>query len=833
MKVTAPVSRYFVLNHVCLLRDLALTLFLFFLSAQNMLAQPVESLVDKANHHFQKKHYKEAIPYYLKVEKAMPNDYITEDELCYALAYSYYYSDLERERAIAYFEKFIQLTDTVYEPHFLLGQMYQYIHKYDKALEQYEIFKKLAESDSVTDKTLIAQVLRVLNRQMASCNYGITLMANPIKAFDQNLGDTLNTIYSEYAPAITTHEEKMVFTRRSPETTGGKIAPDGDYFEDIYICDIVEGRLMRKFEFDSSQQTGYMNMLARMKFTSPTGLGANINSPAHEGGVTFSTDAKRLFLYKSLKVWETEEKDGVWQAPHEMAGLSTLLNQNSYEPSISLSVDENTVYIACEQPGGYGGLDLYRSVKADGVWSAPVNLGPQINTPMDEDSPYIDPDGVHLYFSSKGHSSMGGHDIFRTEFDGKNWGVPTNLGYPVNSAGDDIFFVMPLRYNRGYYSSNKIGGHGKMDLYRVTFSDLRPTFAEVRGLVLKGDKFVPTYSTLSVLDPFTKEKLTKYESDSINGDYLMLVGHGKKVLVKVETPGFVPVEKIFLIPPQVDFFQFYQEIHHIHIRDKNGNIIGQMVSLFSTEYTSRLIDSLRENDGKLGEKFLNYLSSLDPKDSTYKNLMLDVKFYFSEDSVMQLVKKDTTIRTSYPPGTEVAFAQNGKYVSGKTETLPTEFTKLQNYRVDKTNNFIVFNPQMTLDTLQKIMDQPGTQGKSDLSSVPIIVVLFDFESAVLQKEFTDQLDVFIEFMKKNKNLYFEIGGHTDSKGSDAYNLNLSRQRAMFIKTYMVNKGIAAGRLTTTGKGEKEPFAANENPDGSDNPEGRQANRRIQFRVIKQ
>lgn len=820
-------------------RSVQIFALLILLCNGNLAAQPLEAVVEKANHHFQKKRYPEAIPLYLKVEKAMPCDYITEDELCYALAYSYYYSDLEKEKSIPYFEKFMQLVDTVYEPHFLLGQVYQYMHKYDKALEQFVIFKQLVEADSVTSKNLLAQVSRTLSRQMASCNYGITLMAHPIKAFDQNLGDTLNTIYSEYAPAITTHEEKMMFTRRSPQTTGGKIAPDGDYFEDIYICDIIEGRLMRKFEFDSSLQTGYMNMLAHMKFSSPASPGPNINSPKHEGGVTFSHDGKSLFLYKDMKVWETEDKDGAWQIPHEMEGLSSLLSKQSYEPSISLSVDEQTVYIACEQPGGYGGLDLYRSVKTNGVWSVPQNLGPQINTAEDEDSPYIDPNGVQLYFSSKGHSSMGGFDIFRTEFDGKNWSVPSNLGYPVNSAGDDIFFVMPLRYNRGYYSSNKIGGRGKMDLYRVTFSDLRPTFAEVRGLVLKGNKFIPTYSTLSVLDPLTKEKLNRYESDSVNGDYLMLVGHGKKVLVKVETPGFVPVEKIFLIPPQVDFFQFYQEIHHIHILDKNGKIIGQMVSLFSTEYTSQLIDSLRESDGKLGEKFLQYLGTLDPKDSTYQNLMLDVKFYFSEDSVMKLAHKDTTIRTSYPPNTQIEFAAKGKYVQGKAETLPTEFTKLQNYRIDKKNNFIVFKTEMTLDSLEKIMDPValtdagGTKVSSNQRTVPIIVVFFDFESVALAKEFTDQLDVFIEFMKKNKNYYFEISGHTDSKGTDTYNLNLSAQRALAVKNYMVKKGISPVRLRNVGKGEKEPFAANENPDGSDNPDGRKANRRIQFRVIKE
>jgi outer membrane protein OmpA-like peptidoglycan-associated protein len=825
----------FLLNHA---RRLLMACIL--LAASGAAGQNLEALVSKANHHFHKKHYAEAIPLYLKVAGAGAGkytDYIAEDELNYALAYSYFYTDTAKEKSILYFEKLISLADTVYEPHFLLGQMYQFTHQYNKALEQFQVFKKLVDADSVTDKELLAKVKRTLNRQLASCNYGLALMASPIRAYSQNLGDTLNTIHSEYAPAITTMEEKMVFTRRSPQTTGGKIAPDGDYFEDIYICDILEGRLMHRFDFDSSLQTGYTNLLARMKFSPPVALGPSINSEGHEGGVTFSNDAKKLFIYKELKVWETEEKDGAWQAPHEMSGLSGLLNKQSYEPSISLSADENTVYLSCEQPGGYGGLDLYRSVKQNGQWGPLENLGPLINTAEDEDSPYIDPDGRHLYFSSKGHSSMGGYDIFRAEFDGRNWSVPGNLGYPVNSAGDDIFFVMPLRYNRGYYSSNKIGGLGKMDLYRVTFADLRPTFAEVRGLVLKGDKFVPTYSSLSILDPFTKEKLMRYESDSTKGDYLMLVGHGKNVLVRVETPGFAPVEKVFSIPPQVAFFQFYQEIHHIHIRDKNGNIIGQMISMLSTEYTSRLIDSLRENDGKLGEKFLAYLSSLDPADSTYKNLMLDVKFYHSEDSIMQLVRKDSTIRTSYPPNTEIAFADRGKYVSGQSETLPLAYTRLKNYTVDKKNKFILFRNGVTLDTLEKIMTADGklpVKGKPPaIADVPVIAILFDFESAELKEEFTDELDAFVAFMAAHKNYQFEISGHTDSKGDDQYNLNLSRLRAAAVKKYMVSKGISGARLRTAGKGEKEPIAPNEQVDGSDNPDGRQANRRIQFRVIKQ
>lgn len=430
---------------------------------------------------------------------------------------------------------------------------------------------------------------------------------------------------------------------------------------------------------------------------------------------------------------------------------------------------------------------------------------------------------------------MGGYDIFRSEFDGKEWSVPSNMGLPVNSAGDDIFFIMPLRYNRGYYSSNKLGGHGKMDLYRVTFANERPSFAEIRGLVLKGDKFLPTYSVLSLLHPVTKEKITYHESDSVKGNYLLLVEHGTTNMMKVETPGFSPVIKEFNIPPKVDFYQFYQEIHHVYLRDKNGNIIGQMISLFSTENNGRLFDSLRETDGKLGEKFLNYLRNYDPKDSTYKNLLLDVKFYYSEDSIAKLLTTDSTISRSFPPGTEISFASKGKFTPS-SGNLPEEYSKATSFIIDKKNNFIVLTSGFTADSLKKILTPDPVSAiseKVNADNITRIVVLFDYDKAILPNDCLDKLKIVVDFMKKNKNFYFEISGHTDSKGSEEYNDKLSLARAEAVKRFMLKNGISPERLTAVGKGENSPIALNENTNGSDNPQGRKENRRIELRVLRQ
>lgn len=825
------------------IKTLLLNLIFLFVFTTSLFAQKQspEVLSRKANQNYQKKNYTEAVTSYLqleKLERSVFADYIPEEELLYRIAFCYYSTDLEKEKSIPYFLKYFAVTDTVYEPHYFLGRVYQLTNRHDEALEQYLILKHLVETDKTSAAATIQGVLKVVNKQIAACNYGKFLVAHPRKALDQNLGDTINTTHSEYAPVINAMEEKLVFTRRSPETTGGKVSPDGDYFEDVYSCDILEGRIMHKFDYDSTMKTGYQNILSNFKFSIPGNLGQNINSPGHEGGVTFSYDSKKLFIYKNMQVWVSELENGAWQVAHEIEGLSEIINKHSFLPSISLSADENEVYIACEQAGGYGGLDLYKSIKVKGVWSPAVNLGPRINTAEDEDSPYIDPDGKRLYFSSKGHSSSGGFDIFRSEFDGINWSVPSNIGYPVNSSEDDIFFIMPLKYNRGYYSSNKLGGHGKMDLYRVTFADERPSFAEIRGLVLKGDKFLPTYSVLSLLDPGTKEKITYHESDSISGNYLLLVEHGTKNTMKVETPGFSPVIREFDIPPQVDFYQFYQEIHHVYLRDKNGNIIGQMISLFTTENNGRLLDSLRESDGKLGEKFLAYLKNYSPNDSAYKSLMLDVKFYYSEDSIAKLLTIDSSIPRSFPPGTEISFATKGKYTPGSSN-LPEEYSKATSFIINKENNFIILTSAFTADSLEQILKTDpvekipeGTQSVS-AEKITRIVILFDYDRSTLPNECLDKLDIVVDFMKKNKNFYFEISGHSDSKGTEEYNNKLSLARADAVKRYMTKKGISAERLTTIGKGESTPIAPNEHPDGSDNPQGRKENRRIELKVLKQ
>ncbi len=171
--------------------------------------------------------------------------------------------------------------------------------------------------------------------------------------------------------------------------------------------------------------------------------------------------------------------------------LPEAINSKYAESSASLSEDGNILYFSSDRDGGYGGKDIYRSIRfGNGDWSLPLNLGPTINSKFDDDAPFISADGKSLYFSSKGHKTIGGFDIFKLSLkeDGNSWSLPQNLGYPVNTVKDDIYFVTTEDENKGYYSSSRDGGYGGQDIYRINLIDKNQMVVIVKGQVYVEDE---------------------------------------------------------------------------------------------------------------------------------------------------------------------------------------------------------------------------------------------------------------------------------------------------------------------------------------------------------
>lgn len=157
--------------------------------------------------------------------------------------------------------------------------------------------------------------------------------------------------------------------------------------------------------------------------------------------------------------------NGLWSSPDK---LNNNINSNYAETHACISDDGMTLYFTSNRPGGYGGFDIYKStINSEGKWQEAVNLGPKINTPFDETTPFITEDGQTLYFSSKGHYNIGGYDIFFAKKNGENWSDPENLGFPFNTTDDDVFFFPLKNGSVAYYSKYKETGYGDNDIYRI------------------------------------------------------------------------------------------------------------------------------------------------------------------------------------------------------------------------------------------------------------------------------------------------------------------------------------------------------------------------------
>jgi outer membrane protein OmpA-like peptidoglycan-associated protein len=843
--------------------------------------QSTERIARNANAYFEDGEFELALPLFLKVKDNFPAEVLSPDDLAFRIAICYYNQADKRDSSIVWFEDYCSKTkvDSNYQAHYLLGQLYQEHYRFDEALSQFEAFRKFVDKDSVSDKQTLAVVREILDKRTENCNYGKLVYQSPRKVIIENLGEPVNTKYSEYAPVISPDESRIVFTRRTPEGVVKKLSPDGDYYEDIFIAEIEDGAVMRKLS-DDSLRAGFLNVLKEIKVSQPVALN-KINSASYDAAVQFSSAADKLYVYRKNNVWVSSKDNNGWGSPQLINELEHVLNKFAYEPSVSISLDGQQLFFSSDRFGGYGGLDLYRSVKqSDGTWSAPENLGSAVNTKEDEDSPYIDPDNKTLYFSSKGHSSMGGFDVFKTFMEHEKFLEVSNMGYPVNSPGDDIFFMMTPKYNRGYYASNRSGGKGKMDIYRLTFADERKTFAEVKGLVLKGDKLVPARSKITLIDAETNKEFISVKSDSLNGTYLLLAPHNKKYNMLVSTEGFVPYKKQIDIPEQVNYFQYYQEVHHVHLKDKAGNIIGQVITVYTSNgdsitteadsifnvtgdkdpfvyellaylnndslasYFARHSDSKAKYDAsKDKDQFLyQMLASLSDdqllsmfgwnKELVLKyrkrtrhgyNASSDVKFYITRDSLLTLMKEDPQLRFSFPKNTTISFIDIRK-VKGANSKLDPDVYLVSDQGIEE---LIKESREVTDQLLNKVFVK-----EKESTVIPKVLVLFEFRKNELSEEAKSQLKVFADFLKAHPDLEFQVVGHTDSVGTQSYNRMLSLRRAMIVGKFLLSQGVPKKVFSVTGKGSEEPLASNTKPDGSDDEEGRRLNRRVEFILVK-
>ncbi len=460
----------------------------------------------EAESFFQYGDYLSAVKLYEQLEPASENF----PEFHFYLGTSYY--NLKRfPESLEHLEKGVEFNkDALYR----MAKVYLYnkdLREARKVLMKYDTLLKDLSSPAFTKE----DVDYLMNKIYTAAE----LMRNPDVVNIINLGPNVNSENAEYGPLISSDETILIYTSRRV-SEGNGMDPTGQPFEDIYYCDRDEKG----------------NWLKSKK------LPGKANTPKHDAAVGLSPGGDRLFLYRSHEnniggdIYETDLRDGEWTVPIRMP--DEINNMQTIEPSASLSLDGRTFYFSSNRDGGYGGFDIYRVVMLPtGKWSEPINLGPVVNTPYNDDGPFIHPDGKTLYFSSEGHKNMGGYDIFKTILTDSSWTAPVNLGFPTNTTKDDVYFVISANEQHAYYSSDKEGGFGDQDIYKIDYLERSLRSSVIRGKVV--DKSGnPLRADISLVELNTGELSGVYVSNEGDGEFIFLVNPNVLYEVLIEHPDY-------------------------------------------------------------------------------------------------------------------------------------------------------------------------------------------------------------------------------------------------------------------------------------------------------
>ena len=485
------------------------------LSAFSQRAEP-----EDAEEHFKYGNFIDALIVYKKLIVKDPEniDYPYKAGLCVL------FTDRDKREAIGYLETASEKKSDP-DVDFYLGKAYHLNLKLDQALASFQKYKSVGEGKKIAE----------VDREIEMVQNAKKLVSSPIDVSFENAGDNINTEYPDYYPFVTPDESFMVFTSRRKS---GVREFDGYYPSAIYYSKVDSG------EFEKAKKGNSM-----------------INSSYDDQAVGLSYNADKLFIYfDDIKnvgdIYEAEIKDFRFRKKEKM-GES--VNSNGFESAATISADGNTLFFASRRDGGMGEKDIYMTRKLPtGDWAEPQNLGPNINTPYDEDFPNLFYDGATLYFSSKGHNSMGGFDYFKATWNAETneWGKPENIGYPLNTPDDDICISFTEDQSHAYISAWRKDSKGEKDIYKVTFNerDNRQTVYKSKILAV-GSTDAITDAFVSVIDNRTQEEVGTYVPNPKNGSFVIILKPGSYNIL-VDAPGFAPKSEDIVVLGKSDFIPF-------------------------------------------------------------------------------------------------------------------------------------------------------------------------------------------------------------------------------------------------------------------------------------
>jgi outer membrane protein OmpA-like peptidoglycan-associated protein len=510
--------------------------------------------------------------------------------------------DHSYDEAIENLKKAIGEDSRFIEAHAQLGDVLRMRHLYKQAVEQYlkvielnpdfnrSIYLKIGETEIyeakypqaqqhlekyLTYQDLTPQNIAFAQKLLADAKFSIQAIQHPVPFKPVNMGPNINTADDEYLPVATADESMLIFTR--------KINNNEDFYKSLKV---------------------------NSKWDTATYLSDQINTPQYnEGAQSISQDGKFLFFTGCNRpdgrgrcdIYIAQKKGDDWAKPFD---LSAPINTSGWESQPSISADGRTLYFVSNKKGGYGGYDIWKSNLTDKGWGEPENMGPNINTAYNEQSPFIHPDDSTLYFGSNGWPGLGNKDLFvsRLGKDGK-WQKPENLGYPINTNGDENGLTLTAYGNYAFFASDNLNGYGGYDIYTFELpANLRPHIVTyVKGNVYDAKTKEPLEAAVEIIDLQSNLPVYQDYSNVDEGDFLATLTSGKNYGLNISKSGYLFYSENFSLIG-------YKEQKPFHIKALLSPIeVGNKVILKNIFFDTNKFDIRDESKAELSKliEFLN------------------------------------------------------------------------------------------------------------------------------------------------------------------------------------------------------------------------------------
>lgn len=683
------------------------------------------------------------------------------------------------EGAIPYLRKAITNTRVNYDmysikeeaaavdSYFHLARCYHLNEQLDSAKYYYRAFLENTSKKS--------ELIPKAELMLVQCDVAAREIANPRSAVVKNIGPMVNTADPEYSPVVSLDGGSLYFTSRRGWADGSTMdlrSPNqNQHPEDVFVS---------YADFEGN-------------WTEPSRLDFCVND-MNEATISVSSDEKRIFIYQDITDGgDIYFSDVASNDKFEYLDIIMFKDVNTkyWETHCTMTPDGQNFYFVSDRPGGFGGRDIYRIVKLpNGEWSQAQNLGPGINTEYDEDSPFIAVDNKTLYFASNGPSSMGGFDIFMSIRDNENnWSSPINLGYPINSTNDDIYYTTTVDGYKGYLSSFRKGGYGEKDIYEIQNDYLghRPISA-IRGrfIRLDGEPVGPEYTVKLKCPECNSENQVASEPRMKSGGFF-------SVLERCKTYSLEYYDGDKLIGTEDFTTLCSNENEEIFKVFYIGNY--DMVGTVSDVETLELLQ-----DSKV--EFLDINT-----DEVVATLTTDEKGAFTSDL---LADKKFGDRIQY----NVKVSREG-YI-GQTFALDTVLGEWPTLKLE----YLINKADIGVD-LGAIFD--------------LNPIYFDLDKSNIRPDAAIELDKIVKIMNENPEIKIELGSHTDCRASKSYNMRLSNRRAKSSAEYIQSRITNPERIYGKGYGESKlvnDCGCEGNVVSDCTEEEHQANRRTEFRIVE-